>query len=117
MDNALGEDHAANLADGTKASASVFADDAKTHVEELADRATVAAHLWPSSSSRAALVEERLPRRRPTSVGGAGRCGVNQNCRINRRVACGDYYFNTRQAGGFHAPASISICDKHSGQI
>jgi ElaB/YqjD/DUF883 family membrane-anchored ribosome-binding protein len=43
MDNALGEDHAANLADGTKASASVFADDAKTQVEELAGQATVAA--------------------------------------------------------------------------
>ena len=43
MDNDLSEDHAANLADRTKASASAFADDAKTQVEELAGQATVAA--------------------------------------------------------------------------
>jgi ElaB/YqjD/DUF883 family membrane-anchored ribosome-binding protein len=43
MDNALSEDHTANLADRTKASASAFADDAKTKVEELAGQATVAA--------------------------------------------------------------------------
>ena len=43
MDNAPSEDHAANLADRTKASASAFADDAKTQAEELAGHATVAA--------------------------------------------------------------------------
>ena len=43
MDNDLSEDHAANLADRTKSSASAFADDAKTQVEELAGQATVAA--------------------------------------------------------------------------
>ena len=43
MDNAPNEDHAANLADRTKASASGFADDAKTQVEELAGQATAAA--------------------------------------------------------------------------
>jgi ElaB/YqjD/DUF883 family membrane-anchored ribosome-binding protein len=42
MDNALSEDHAANLADRTKASASAFAGDAKTKVEEMAGQATVA---------------------------------------------------------------------------
>ena len=43
MDNALSEDHAATLADRTKASAGVFAEHAKTQVEELAGQATVAA--------------------------------------------------------------------------
>ena len=43
MDNAPSEDHAANLADRTKASASAFADDAKTQAEELAGQATAAA--------------------------------------------------------------------------
>ena len=42
MDNAISEDDAANLADRTIASASDFADDAKTQVEELAGQATVA---------------------------------------------------------------------------
>ena len=37
------ENHAANLADRAKASASAFADDAKTQGEELAGQATVAA--------------------------------------------------------------------------
>ena len=37
------ENHAANLADRAKASASAFADDAKTQVEETAGQATVAA--------------------------------------------------------------------------
>jgi ElaB/YqjD/DUF883 family membrane-anchored ribosome-binding protein len=43
MDNARREDQAADLGDRTRASASAFADDAKTQVENLAGQATVAA--------------------------------------------------------------------------
>ena len=43
MDNALSEDHGADLADRIRASSSVFAGDAKTEVEEFAGQATTAA--------------------------------------------------------------------------
>jgi ElaB/YqjD/DUF883 family membrane-anchored ribosome-binding protein len=68
MDNALSEEHAANIADRTKASASAFADDAKTKVEQLAGQATVAAqhaygqardHLREASTAVAKSVEQQ----------------------------------------------------------
>jgi ElaB/YqjD/DUF883 family membrane-anchored ribosome-binding protein len=47
VDNVLSEDHAANLADRTRASASAFAGDAKTQAQEWAGQATgVAQHAY-----------------------------------------------------------------------
>jgi ElaB/YqjD/DUF883 family membrane-anchored ribosome-binding protein len=69
MDNALSEEHAANIADRTKASASAFADDAKTKVEQLAGQATVAAqHAYGQSRAQvrdAATVVARTVEQQP----------------------------------------------------
>jgi ElaB/YqjD/DUF883 family membrane-anchored ribosome-binding protein len=68
MDKSLSEDGPANLADRTKASATVLADDAKTQVEELAGKATVAAqhaygqardHVREASTAVAKSVEQQ----------------------------------------------------------
>jgi len=63
------ENHAANLADRAKASASAFADDAKTQGEELAGQATVAArHTYGQARDRvreAATVVARSVEQQP----------------------------------------------------